>query len=66
MKAEKLQIKLREQTGRLYVVKDANPFNENSMFQLSEEGLKGLHLHQATAEEIEGFVFRPLFDGSKK
>lgn len=64
MKAEELQTKLRKQTGRLYLVKDANPFNEGSMFQLSEEGLRGVHLHQASAEEIEDFaVVRSLFDG---
>lgn len=66
MTAEELQVKLRQQTGRPYIVKDANPFNEGSMFQLGEEGLRGWHLPLATVEQIEGFVMKSFLDEWKK
>lgn len=55
MNAKELQARLREQTGRLYIVEDASPYAED-LFRLSEEGLRGNHLTEATAEDIEGFV----------
>lgn len=66
MSAEELQKQLRDETGRLYIVNNASPFDEG-LFQLSEEGLRGNHLTEATVEEIKDFVaIQSLFTHEKQ